>query len=169
VTVIPDKLKKSQAEFQICSALWKCAFKYCFRSVRLNWEYTSCQHGIRASKLHMLANLLCWDISPDWPTAVKLYNLSVINHFRVMTHWLLLFQCCGNPNNEIDSVSPLHPISATNIHPHSFIQTISIAPFQVHFYSETLPTQHGYCAGVSRRSTTGNCELRTCPRFLRSG
>src|SRR6218665_4136180 len=31
-----------------------------------------------------------------------------------------------------------------------FIQTISIAPLQVHFYSEALPTQHGYCAGVSR-------------------
>src|SRR6218665_129992 len=31
----------------------------------------------------------------------------------------------------------------------SFIQTISIASLQVHFYSEVLPTQHGYCAGVS--------------------
>src|SRR6218665_1842349 len=51
----------------------------------------------------------------------------------------------------------------------SFIQTISIAPLQVHYYSEALPTQHGYCAGVSRRSTTGNCELRTCPRSLRGG
>src|SRR6218665_3041461 len=37
---------------------------------------------------------------------------------------------------------------------HSFIQTIYIAPLQVHFYSEALPTQHGYCAGVSRRSAT---------------
>src|SRR6218665_1713563 len=52
---------------------------------------------------------------------------------------------------------------------HSFIQTISIAPLQVHFYSEALPTQHGYCAGVSRRSATGNCELRTCPRSIRGG
>src|SRR6218665_3073058 len=41
---------------------------------------------------------------------------------------------------------------------HSYIQTISIAPLQVHFYSEALPTQHGYCAGVSRRSATGKCE-----------
>src|SRR6218665_2296951 len=32
----------------------------------------------------------------------------------------------------------------------SFIQTISIASLQVHYYSEALPTQHGYCAGVSR-------------------
>ena len=41
---------------------------------------------------------------------------------------------------------------------HSFIQTISIAPLKVYIYSETLPTQHGYCAEVSRRSATGNCE-----------
>src|SRR6218665_2416177 len=47
---------------------------------------------------------------------------------------------------------------------HSFIQTISITPLQVHYYSEALPTQHKYCAGISRRSATGNCELRTCPR-----
>src|SRR6218665_3798489 len=52
---------------------------------------------------------------------------------------------------------------------HSFIQTISIAHLQVPFYSEALPTQHGYCARVSRRSATGNCELRTCPRSLRGG
>jgi len=50
---------------------------------------------------------------------------------------------------------------------HSFIQAISIAPLQVHYYSEALLTQHGYCAGVSLRSATGNCELRTCPRSLR--
>jgi len=37
-----------------------------------------------------------------------------------------------------------------------FIETISIAPLQVHYYSQALPTQHGYCAGVSRRSATGN-------------
>src|SRR6218665_2128592 len=49
----------------------------------------------------------------------------------------------------------------------SFIQAISIAPLQVHYYSEALPSQHGYCAGISRRSATGNCEQRTCPRFLR--
>ena len=31
---------------------------------------------------------------------------------------------------------------------HSFIQAIYIAPLQVHYYSEALPTQHGYCVGV---------------------
>src|SRR6218665_565488 len=30
-------------------------------------------------------------------------------------------------------------------------------------------TQHRYCAGVSRRSAAGNCELRTCLRSLRGG
>src|SRR6218665_5756 len=34
----------------------------------------------------------------------------------------------------------------------SFIHAISIAPLQVLYYSEALPTQHGYCMGVSRRS-----------------
>ena len=42
---------------------------------------------------------------------------------------------------------------------HSLIQTISIAPIQVHYYSKALPTQHA----------TGNCELKTCPRPLRGG
>jgi len=40
-----------------------------------------------------------------------------------------------------------------------FIQAISIAILQVLYYSEVLnPTQHGYRAGISRRSATGNCE-----------
>jgi len=49
---------------------------------------------------------------------------------------------------------------------HSFIQTISIAPLQVHYYSEALSTQHGYSAGISHRSAIGNCEWRTCSRSL---
>jgi len=33
---------------------------------------------------------------------------------------------------------------------HSFIPNISIAPSQVHYYSEALPTiQHWYCVGVN--------------------
>ena len=51
----------------------------------------------------------------------------------------------------------------------SFIHSISIPPLQVHYYSEELPTQHGICVGVARRSATGNFELRTCPRSLRDG
>jgi len=49
---------------------------------------------------------------------------------------------------------------------YSFIQAISIAPIQVPYYSEALPAQHGYRVRVSRRSATGNCEWRTCPRSL---
>jgi len=52
-------------------------------------------------------------------------------------------------------------------HIYLFIPTISIASLPVH--SEALLTQHGYCVGVSHRSTTGNCKLRTCPRSLRGG
>jgi len=53
--------------------------------------------------------------------------------------------------------------------------TILPIPFcQYHFVryhfvlesSEALPTQHGCCAGISRRSATDNCELRTCPRSV---
>jgi len=32
---------------------------------------------------------------------------------------------------------------------YSFIQAISVAPLLVHYFSEALPTQHVYCAGVS--------------------
>ena len=37
------------------------------------------------------------------------------------------------------------------------------------FQRPTFVPTHGYCAGVSRRSATGNCELRTCARSLRGG
>jgi len=33
---------------------------------------------------------------------------------------------------------------------HSFIQAISKLPLQVHYYSEALPIQHGYCVVISR-------------------
>src|SRR6218665_2215773 len=36
---------------------------------------------------------------------------------------------------------------------HSFILAISIASLPVRNFSEVLPAQHRYCAGVSRRST----------------
>ena len=35
-----------------------------------------------------------------------------------------------------------------------FIQAISTAPLQVHYYSEALPTQYGYCVGVSQVTTS---------------
>src|SRR6218665_2568121 len=52
---------------------------------------------------------------------------------------------------------------------HFYSTSIAIALLQIHYYSEALPTQHGYCAGVSRRSVMGNCKLRTCTRSLRGG
>src|SRR6218665_2499167 len=56
---------------------------------------------------------------------------------------------------------------STSIFMHSFICSgYFYSASSVHYYSEALPAQHEYCAGVSRRSTTGNCELRTCPRSL---
>src|SRR6218665_1008352 len=41
---------------------------------------------------------------------------------------------------------------------HSFIQVIFIAPLQVYYYSEALPTHHEHGVGVSRQSATSNCE-----------
>jgi len=43
---------------------------------------------------------------------------------------------------------------------HSFIRAISIAPLQVRYYSEALPTQHRYCAGISRRTHDPPVERR---------
>src|SRR6218665_1267625 len=84
---------------------------------------------------------------------------AVKNQLSCMSHCI----ACGQKK---PYVTMLFTIEVTI---HSFIQTISIAHLQVHYYSEALPTQHRYCAGVSRRSATGNCELRTFPRSLRGG
>ena len=37
---------------------------------------------------------------------------------------------------------------ASRIILHSFIQTIYVAPFKVHYYSEALTTQQEYCVGI---------------------
>ena len=84
-------------------------------------------------------------------------HFNIQRRYTVTFHWCLWYLTL-----------PTSPIN-TNSFIHSVIQTISIAPLQVHFYSEAFPTQHGYCVGVSHRSATGNCELRTCPRSLRGG
>ena len=47
----------------------------------------------------------------------------------------------------------------------SFVQDISIAPLQVHYYSEALPTQHGYCAGVIRHRQVRVKDLPTVPTW----
>ena len=48
------------------------------------------------------------------------------------------------------SSGELHSAFILCISIHSFIHSISIAPLQVHYYSEAFPTQHGYCVGVLR-------------------
>src|SRR6218665_3225950 len=70
----------------------------------------------------------------------------------------------------MEQSAALHCINLTFIpgDSYSFIQAISIAPIKVRYYPESLPTQHGYCAEVSRRSGTGRCELRTWPKSLKS-
>ena len=65
-------------------------------------------------------------------------------------------------NNKIREKCAIHSFF------HSLIQVMSIVPLQVHYYPEALPI-HGYCIAVSRRSATGNCEWRTCPKALRGG
>ena len=75
----------------------------------------------------------------------------------------------------------IHTLYLTYIHSciYTYIHTynrhtsfINLFIYRGYFYSTSssplllrgIPTQHGYCAGVSRRSAAGNC-----PRFLRSG
>src|SRR6218665_3666760 len=71
---------------------------------------------------------------------------------------------CHLATNSYPFCSPVgHHSSSDQQLIHSFILIISIAPLQVHCNSEAIPTQHGCCAGVSRRNAKGNCELRTFP------
>src|SRR6218665_3400760 len=52
---------------------------------------------------------------------------------------------------------------------HSFIPAISIAPLQVLYYSEALPTTARILYRSFTPKRTGNCRSRTCPRFLHGG
>src|SRR6218665_1307867 len=56
------------------------------------------------------------------------------------------------------------PWTVVNEFPDSFIQAISIAPLQVHYYSDALPTQHGYCAGVSHRKRNRQLRVMDLPK-----
>ena len=58
---------------------------------------------------------------------------------------------------------PLHSLQ------HSFILAISIAPLQVHYYSEVLTTTARILYRSFTPKCTGNCKQRTCPRSLRGG
>src|SRR6218665_1021346 len=52
---------------------------------------------------------------------------------------------------------------------HSFILAISIAPLQVLYHSEALPTTARILYRSFTLKRTGNCRYRTCPRSLRDG
>src|SRR6218665_4167404 len=49
---------------------------------------------------------------------------------------------------------------------HSFIPAIFIAPFQVLYYLEALPTTARILYRSFTPKRTGNCRHRTCPRSL---
>src|SRR6218665_1979171 len=51
----------------------------------------------------------------------------------------------------------------------SFLQAIFIAPLPSPLLLRSVPDTVWILCGVSRRSATGNCELRTCPRSLHGG
>ena len=91
------------------------------------------------------------------PCVVSLW-VNCLSRTCLQPFWILLLS--------INSLSLLHKLLETF---HSFIQAISMVPLQVHYYSEALPAQHGYCVVVSCRSATGNCKWKTCPRSLYGG
>ena len=65
------------------------------------------------------------------------------------------FNCFKKINVFVYKLMFLKNILARGTHIiHSFIQANSVAPLKVHYHSEALPTQHGYCVGVSHRSAT---------------
>src|SRR6218665_120226 len=92
------------------------------------------------------------------PSSLTMSNESVsvlqvkrsINHFRAISFVQAFVHTAVSRRNIITDCKLMQQ--------NSFIQTISIAPLEVHYYSEALTTQHGYCVGVSRRSAKGNCE-----------
>jgi len=85
-----------------------------------------------------------------------------MNTQRTLT---IVYSCLRIFLNKLRSVEGIFQLLNTLCH--SFIQAIFIVPLQVYYYSEALPTQHGFCVGFSRRTATGNCEWRTCPRSPR--
>src|SRR6218665_60027 len=70
--------------------------------------------------------------------------------------YFLIFSGHKLEDKDVGSQTDMHQRQCSFIH--SFIQAISIAPPHVHYYPKALPTQYGYCVGVSRRRATDNCE-----------
>src|SRR6218665_2831059 len=49
---------------------------------------------------------------------------------------------------------------------YSFIQAVSIAPHQFHYYSEAFPTGHGYCVGVDTPKRHRQLRVNDLPKVL---
>jgi len=142
-----------------------------FSSISIDRIWTQCQHSL----VH------AYSITIPLSTAINYYanQPTVLTHFKCsqLCLWLthraqrVLTLCVSRPWISISTCvimfEYVHEYMYVCIY--VFIQTISIAPLQAHYYSEALPSQHGYCAGISRRSATGNGEWTTCPRSLRGG
>jgi len=135
-----------------------CKFQFC-NCTNCDLQYTQiCPDGVSCLRETTNGRLLhsysstdtglerCW---PEWPYTIIHYQILLRS-----LYFLLPFTIWSRNMLFIHSFI------------HSFIQAISLAPLQVHYYSEALPTQHGYCVGVSHRRDTGNCEWRNCPRSL---
>src|SRR6218665_987573 len=77
-------------------------------------------------------------------------------------------------NNWLNSLIDLAPSHYTYVMGvfsfiHTFIPAISVAPLQVLYYSEALPTTARILYRSYTPKRTANCRYRTCPRSLRGG
>jgi len=63
-------------------------------------------------------------------------------------------------------LQPSDPTTATStvIIIHSFIPDISIAPLQVHYYSQALPTTSRYCVGVNTPKRYRQLRVKDLPK-----
>jgi len=112
----------------------------------------------------------------DWPKEGRLGVNNFIIWLATLSRWQNLGLWLAEGLKSGSEHAHSHDLICLNVHSliHLFIHSgyfysATVLPLQVLYYSEAFPTQHGYCARISRRSATGNCEWRTCPRSLRGG
>ena len=84
------------------------------------------------------------------------YHRFFVNRTSAAPFKIRRFLQIGQSGHLVTQSVRIRPSSPETVH--SFIQAIFITLLQVHYYLEALPTQHEYCAGVSRRSAIGNSE-----------
>src|SRR6218665_637458 len=108
--------------------------------------YTPCIHT------HMLFSRFCTLLC-----ALETVNIAYTIHFFLIHHCtnslsslhIFVHHCtfCASLHTKTSpgATRTMHTYSFI----HSFIQAISIALLQVHYYSEALATQHGYCRSVT--------------------